>query len=106
MEGNLHTAAAMKATKKDRFWERWEDCPKNSDPGWREAKMPDDEWIKRLDDGRNVKFSYQELPRDGAFITAQLEANEVVYSVVLTEVRKPLGREDVERHFKGELSKK
>ena len=68
--------------------------------------MPDDEWIKRLDDGRNVKFSYQELPRDGAFITAQLEANEVVYSVVLTEVRKPLGREDVERHFKGELSKK
>jgi hypothetical protein len=30
----------------------------------------------------------------------------VVYSVVLTEIRNPLGREDVERHFKGELSKK
>jgi hypothetical protein len=68
--------------------------------------MPDDEWIKKLEDGRNVKFSYQELPRAGAFITAQLEANEVVYSVVLTEIRNPLGREDVERHFKGELSKK
>jgi hypothetical protein len=68
--------------------------------------MPDEEWIKKLEDGRRVKFSYQELPRDGAFITAQLEANEVVYSVILTEVRNPLGREDVERHFKGELSKK
>jgi hypothetical protein len=68
--------------------------------------MPDDDWIKKLEDGRKVKFSYQELPRDGAFITAQLEANEVVYSVVLTEIRNPLGREDVERHFKGELSKK
>lgn len=68
--------------------------------------MADEEWVKKLEDGRRVKFSYQELPRDGAFITAQLEANEVVYSVVLTEVRNPLGREDVERHFKGELSKK
>jgi hypothetical protein len=68
--------------------------------------MPDEEWIKKLEDGRRVKFSYQELPRDGAFITAQLEANEVVYSVILTDIRNPLGREDVERHFKGELSKK
>jgi hypothetical protein len=68
--------------------------------------MPDDEWIKQLEDGRKVMFSYQELPKDGAFITAQLEANQVVYSVVLTEARNPLGREDVERHFKGELSKK
>ncbi len=68
--------------------------------------MADDEWIKKLEDGRKVKFSYQELPKDGAFITAQLEANEVVYSVVLTEVKNPLGREDVERHFQGELSKK
>jgi hypothetical protein len=53
-----------------------------------------------------VKFIYQELPADGAFITAQVEGNEVVYSVVLTKARNPLSREDVESHFKGELSKK
>ena len=68
--------------------------------------MPDEEWIKRLEDGRNVKFIYQELPADGAFITAQIERNEVVYSIVLTKARNPLSREDVESHFKGELSKK
>jgi hypothetical protein len=68
--------------------------------------MPDDEWIKRLEDGRSVKFIYQELPKDGAFITAQIERNEVVYSVVLTAAGNPLSRADVESHFKGELSKK
>ena len=68
--------------------------------------MPEDEWIKTLEDGRKVKFIYQELPDDGAFITAQIERNEVVYSVVLTKARNPLSREDVESHFKGELSKK
>lgn len=68
--------------------------------------MPDEEWIKTLADGRKVKFIYQELPKDGAFITAQLAGNEVVYSVVLIKTRNPLSREDVESHFKGELSKK
>jgi hypothetical protein len=68
--------------------------------------MPEEEWVKKLEDGRKVKFIYQELPEDGAFITAQIERNEVVYSVVLTKARNPLSREDVERHFKGELSKK
>jgi hypothetical protein len=68
--------------------------------------MPDEEWIKKLEDGRKVKFIYQELPEDGAFITAQIERNEVVYSVVLTQARNPLSREAVESHFKGELSKK
>jgi hypothetical protein len=68
--------------------------------------MSDEEWIKTLDDGRKVKFIYQELPEDGTFITAQFEGNEVVYSVVLTKARKPLSREDAESHFKGELSKK
>ena len=67
--------------------------------------MLDEEWIKTLEDGRRVKFIYQELPEDGAFITAQLERNEVVYSVLLTKARNPLSREDVESHFKGELSK-
>jgi hypothetical protein len=32
--------------------------------------MPDEEWIKKLEDGRGVKFTYRELPEDGAFITA------------------------------------
>jgi len=68
--------------------------------------MPDEEWIKNFDDGRKVKFVYQELPKDGAFITAQIEGNEVVYSVILVKARNPLSHEDVEGHFKGELSKK
>jgi hypothetical protein len=68
--------------------------------------MPDEEWIKTLDDGRKVKFFYQELAKDGAFISAQLAGNEVVYSVILTKARNPLCREDVENRFKGELSKR
>ena len=68
--------------------------------------MRDEDWIKTLEDGRRVKFIYQELPEDGAFLTAQLAGNEVVYSVILTKARNPLSREDVESHFKGELSKK
>jgi hypothetical protein len=68
--------------------------------------MPDEEWIRQLEDGRQVKFIYQELPEDRAFITAQLAGNEVVYSVVLTKAGNPLSRESVERHFHGELSKK
>jgi len=68
--------------------------------------MPDEEWIKTLEDGRKVKFIYQELPEDGAFLSAQIAGNEVVYSVLLTEARNPLSREDVESHFQAELSKK
>ncbi len=69
-------------------------------------QMREEEWIKLLEDGRRVKFIYQELPEDGAFITAQIAGNEIVYSVVLTKARNPLSRADVESHFKGELSKK
>jgi hypothetical protein len=68
--------------------------------------MRDEEWIKTLEDGRRVKFIYQELTEDGALIAAQLAGNEVVYSVVLNKAGNPLSREDVESHFKGELSKK
>ena len=68
--------------------------------------MPDQEWVKTLEDGRKVKFIYQELPEDGAFITAQIGGNEVVYSVVLTKAKNPLSHEDVESHFKRELSKR
>ena len=67
--------------------------------------MPEEEWIKRLKDGRNVKFIYQELPEDVAFITAQIEGNKVVYSVLLTKAKNPLSREDVESHFTSEFSK-
>ena len=53
-----------------------------------------------------MKFIYQELLEDRAFITAQLTGNEIVYSVVLTQARNPLSRAQVESHFEGELSKK
>ena len=68
--------------------------------------MPDDEWIKTLADGRRVKFTRQDLLEDGAFMTAQVEGNRVVYSVVLTKMKNSLTREEVEGHFEAELSKK
>jgi len=68
--------------------------------------MRDAEWVKKLEDGRKVKFTYQELSEDRAFITAQIERNEVVYSVVLVKAKNPLSCEDVESHFSGELSKR
>ena len=64
------------------------------------------EWIKTLADGRMVKFTNQEVTEDSALITAQVASNEVVYSVILTKVKNPLSREEVESHFEGELSKK
>jgi hypothetical protein len=69
--------------------------------------MQDEEWIKNLEDGRKVKFTYLKLPEYGAFITAQIAGNEVVYSIVLTRAKNPLSHEeDVEGHFEGELAKK
>jgi len=68
--------------------------------------MTDQEWIKTLADGRKVKFFYQELVEDGAFITAKIEGNEVIYSIILTKARNPLSRGDAEGHFERELSKK
>jgi hypothetical protein len=67
--------------------------------------MSEETWIKTLSDGRKVKFVYQELPEDSAFITAQLAGDEIVLSVVLTNAKNPLSREDVESHFSNELSK-
>ena len=66
--------------------------------------MPNDEWIRTLADGRRVKFTNQELT-DWAFITAQVEGNKVVYSVVLTNAENPLSRGEVESHFDGELQR-
>ena len=51
-----------------------------------------------------MKFIYQELPEDGAFITAQIERNEIVYSVVLTKAETRSVR--MLKPFQGELSKK
>jgi hypothetical protein len=72
----------------------------------RDTEMTDEEWIKTLDDGRMVKFVYQALPEGGAFITAQIAGNEVVYSILLPQAKNLLSREDVERRFEAELSKK
>jgi hypothetical protein len=68
-------------------------------------RMPSDEWVKTLTDGRRVKFTNQELD-EKAFITAQVEGNKVVYSIILTNAKDPLSRDEVESHFEGELSKK
>ena len=68
--------------------------------------MQEEEWIKTLPDGRRVKFTHLELPEGGAFLTAQIEGNQVVYSILLAKATKPLGREGVESYFEGELSKK
>jgi hypothetical protein len=72
----------------------------------RSFEVAADEWIQTLEEGRVVKFTYQELPPDGGFITAQIAGNKVVYSIVLTNARNPLSRGDVESHFKAEFSKK
>jgi hypothetical protein len=66
----------------------------------------EEEWIKTLTDGRRVKFTSQELLETQAFITAQVEHNKIVYSIVLSKVRNPLSHEEVEGYFAGELSKK
>jgi hypothetical protein len=48
-----------------------------------------DEWIKTLADRRRVKFTNQELD-ERAFLTAQVEGNKVVYSIVLSNAKNSL----------------
>jgi hypothetical protein len=67
---------------------------------------PGDEWIKTLADGRRVKFTNQELQDEWVFITAQVERNKVVYSIILTDAKESLSRGEVESQFEDELSKK
>ena len=69
------------------------------------TKMPSDEWIRTFADGRSVKFSHDELI-DATFITAQIEGNEVVYSILLNKAETNLSRKEVEGRFQHELSKK
>ena len=66
--------------------------------------MPSDEWIRTLADGRKMKFSYDEL-MDATFITAQIERNEVVYSIMLNKAETNLSRKEIEGRFQHELSK-
>jgi hypothetical protein len=68
------------------------------------AGMPNDEWIRTLADGRRVKFTNQELD-DWGFITAQIEGNKVVYSIVLTNAENLHSREEVESQFEDELKR-
>jgi hypothetical protein len=68
-------------------------------------KMPSDEWITTLADGRKVKFSHDGVV-DAAFITAQIEGNEVVYSILLNRAETNLSRKEVEGRFQRELAKK
>jgi hypothetical protein len=75
------------------------------DPPVGKLTMLGDEWIRTLADGRRVKFTYQELD-EWVFITAQVERNKVVYSIVLTDPTISLSRGEVESQFEGELSKK
>ena len=65
-----------------------------------------DEWIKTLSDGRRVKFTNQQLQDEWVFITAQVERNKVVYSIILTDAKDSLSRGEVEGQFEDELSKK
>ena len=67
--------------------------------------MPSDEWIRTFADGRKVKFSHDEL-MNARFITAQIEGNEVVYSILLSKAETGLSRKEVEGRFQRELSKK
>jgi hypothetical protein len=64
-----------------------------------------DEWIKTLADRRRVKFTNQEFA-ERVFLTAQVEGNKIVYSIILTDAKNPLSHEEVEAHFEGELSKR
>jgi len=82
--------------------------PSGSEPSLQCGKtmMIGDEWIKTLPDGRRVKFTNQELQDEWMFITAQVERNQIVYSIMLTDVKNSLSRGEVERQFEDELSKK
>ena len=67
--------------------------------------MPGNEWIRTFADGRKLKFSYDEV-LGATFITAQIEGNEVVYSILLNKAETNLSREEVEGRFDRELAKK
>lgn len=62
-----------------------------------------EEWTKVISGNQLVRFTYQDLPDGGAFLTAQFSGHEVVYSVILHRAAESFKREDVEEHFWREL---
>jgi len=67
--------------------------------------MPDEVWIKTLEDGRKVKFIYQELPVDGRLSPRSLQVRGRLFGRI-AKAGNPLSREDVEKAFRAKLSKK
>jgi hypothetical protein len=65
-----------------------------------------DEWIKKVSEGRLVKFTYLDLAEGGVFMTAQIARNEIVHSILLCEQNHPLNRKEVESRFESGLFKK
>ena len=63
----------------------------------------DDEWTKVIGTDRIVKFTYSDLPRGAAFMTAQIAGHEVVYSIISEQTEYPFSRVGVERRFDNEL---
>ncbi len=105
--------ACIRPQQRDRFQvsgvkirEVVQEPARNANAARTRTNMPIEDWIKTLEDGRLVKFTNETLPGGGSFITAQVERNEVVYSIVVDKVKKPLSRHEVESRFQAELSKK
>jgi hypothetical protein len=61
-----------------------------------------DEWSTVISGDRLVKFTYYDLPSGEAFMTAQIAAHEVVYSI-LSEQTEAFSRVGVEDRFSYEL---
>jgi hypothetical protein len=59
----------------------------------------EDNWTKVISGDRLVKFTDEDLPDGGAFLTAQTAGHEVVYSALLRHAEHPFNRDGVERHF-------
>ena len=62
-----------------------------------------DEWITAISGDRLVKFTYCDLLTGAAFMTAQIAAHEVVYSIISEQTERPFSRAGVEGRFGYEL---
>lgn len=65
-----------------------------------------DEWVKKLPDGRNVRYSYQLLTVGFSASAEILEPDTVmVYTHIHTDLPAPADRSQVEAEFTDELGK-
>jgi hypothetical protein len=62
-----------------------------------------DEWTKVISGDRLVKFTYFDISAEAAFMTAQIAAHEVVYSILSEQTEQPFSRVGVEGRFLYEL---